>query len=324
MMVSLVVPVYNAEKYIDRCINSIIGQTYQNIELILVDDGSTDQSYEICSNWSKLDKRVKFFHQENAGVSAARNMALGHCEGQYIVFVDADDYIESTFCSEMTHIMDENKVDVVFCEHKKVFLNAKQSITGENSGKVSIIPSYKYEYDGVKERRAIWGAIYKAELISGLKFPDEIAIGEDALFLINVINRVSRIAYYDKPLYNYVIQNESAYFGEFNIRKLTEINAWLKICESCTHKLAQRSANAACAETAVSMLGRYAGDAGFESKYINRLVNVYRSKLPQLIQYDHQKNRKTFKHILYGLFPHIFVKYWGWENEKKRRNCNAV
>lgn len=324
-LISVIVPVYNAEKYLDRCINSIIKQTYENIELILIDDGSTDQSYAICLGWEEKDCRVKVYHQKNSGVSAARNRALLSVQGRYIAFVDADDYLEPNYCEKMGGIIQESNADVVFCEHHQIFEDGSNVISGGNSGRVEKISSKEFEYYGKRERRAVWGAIYKVDILGKLKFPEDIAIGEDALFLAMVVKQANTIAYYDNSMYNYVIQKESAYYGKFTEKKNTEIDAWLQICKVFDWDSVTRlSAEAMCAETAACMLGRYAGDAGFESKYINRLVHVYRSKLPRLIQYDQQKKRKTFKHILYGLFPHIFVKYWGWKNEKKRRNCNVV
>lgn len=324
-LVSVIVPVYNAEKYLDRCINSIIKQTYENIELLLIDDGSTDQSSEICIAWKNKDSRVRFFHQENAGVSSARNLGLTNATGDYITFVDADDYIELDFCEKMVAVIQQSNAEIVFCEHRKIFEDGTRRFTGSNSNSIKTISRIEFEYYGSKERRVVWGAIYLASLLKELKFSTGIAIGEDALFLANAIQKADKITYYDTILYNYRIQNESAYYGSFSVRKYTEIDAWLKICEVFERRSITRlSAEALCADTAIIMLVRYTGDIGFEGKYINRLIHVYRRKLPLLIQYDFWKKRNSFKHILYGLLPHIFVKYWGWKNEKKRRNCNTV
>lgn len=322
---TIIVPVFNAEKYIDECIGSVVKQTYQNIELILVDDGSTDCSGEKCKLWKENDKRIKYLYQGNEGVSAARNLGLKHANGDYIAFVDADDTIDTCFCKRMLEIVNKGEIDIVFCEHCSFSLKGEIEVSGKNTSSVVEIDSNQYEYDGRKGRRAVWAAAYKRNILQGLKFPSEIAVGEDALFLAKAIKASKRIAYYDIPLYNYRIQSKSAYYGSFSVSKYTEIDAWLRISEIFEPaSITRLSAEAVCADTSLTMLGRYAGDAGFESKYINRLIRVYRSKLPQLIQYDHQKNRNTFKHILYGLFPHIFVEYWGWKNEKKRRDCNAV
>lgn len=324
-IVSIIVPVYNADKFLDKCINSITEQTYQDFELLLVDDGSKDQSSAICLAWMDKDPRVKFYHQKNAGVSAARNRALMNAVGQYVTFVDADDYLEPNFCEKMIDVIQQSGADIVFCEHRQIFEDGRIHISGSDNGSVETISEKEFEYYGLKGRRAVWGALYKRNILRGMRFPDGIAIGEDALFLAKAIRKAENISYYGKPLYNYLIQNESAYYGSFSMNKFTEIDAWLLISKVFEPgSITQLSADALCADTSMTMLGRYAGDAGFESKYINRLIHVYRSKLPRLIQYDHKKKRRTFKHILYGLFPHVFVKYWGWKNEKKHRHSNIV
>lgn len=100
-LVSVIVPIYNAAEYLDRCINSIVMQTYRKIELLLVDDGSTDQSAAMCTCWAKKDNRIRFYQQKNTGVSAARNLGLDHAAGQFITFVDADDYLKLNHIEKM-------------------------------------------------------------------------------------------------------------------------------------------------------------------------------------------------------------------------------
>lgn len=321
---SIIVPVYNAEQFLEICIKSIVEQTYHKIELLLVDDGSTDRSADICAAWMSKDERIRYFRQKNAGVSAARNLGLEKATGELIAFVDADDYIDLSFCNEMQRFFCDKKLDLAFCERRDIYPSSKVLITGNNSSKFVKIPSIEYEYDGYKERRAVWGAVYRREILSGLQFPNEIFVGEDALFLANAIKASQHIIYYDKALYNYRIQKESAYFGTFTPQKATEIDAWIHISEVFEkNSIARLSAEALCADTATTMLARYAGDIGFEKVYINKIIRVYRNKFSKLIWYDYKKSRKFTKHILYGLFPHVFLKYWEWKNEKNR-NSNIV
>jgi len=118
--VSVIVPVYNTERYLRRCIESILHQTYQNFELILVDDGSTDQSRNICSEYADLDKRIKLIHQKNRGVAAARNAALDVATGQYIAFCDSDDSLELETLNVMCNTMLDDKCDCVCIQYKKI------------------------------------------------------------------------------------------------------------------------------------------------------------------------------------------------------------
>lgn len=324
-LVSVIVPVYNAADHLDKCINSIVTQTYRMIELILVNDGSTDQSATICARWVEKDQRIKYYYQDNSGVSAARNLGLQNARGQYISFVDADDSIEPLFCEKMVEIATTEKVEIVFCEANHFFENGQTEQSGNGTGDILKIHPDEFEYYGRKERRCVWGAIYRSELIKEMTFPTEIAVGEDALFLARAVKASKFIACYDVPLYNYTIQTQSAYYGKYTPAKGTEIDAWLQISEVFdNNSLSKISADAMCAETAITMLGRYAGNAGFKRECVSRLIDIYQRKKVFLIQYDCIKNRSTLKHVLYGLFPHIFVMYWGWKNEKKRRDCNTI
>ena len=116
--ISVIVPIYNSEDYIDRCVRSIVEQSYKNIEIILVDDGSTDNSSMMCDEWAKNDKRVKVIHKENGGVSSARNEGLKIAKGDYISFVDSDDYIDKKMIEKMLNQMEKGNTDLVICNYE--------------------------------------------------------------------------------------------------------------------------------------------------------------------------------------------------------------
>lgn len=324
-LISIIVPVYNAEENLDRCISSIIGQTYQNMELILINDGSTDYSGEICAAWMNKDSRIKYCYQDNSGVSEARNLGMKYATGSYIAFVDSDDYIETSFCEKMIEKLIESKADIIFCERKNYYSDGRMIATGDNSHKLLTVPSEEYEYYGYKERRSVWGAVYRVDVLKNLKFSKRLAVGEDALFLAHAIQKSKLLAYYDEPLYYYTIQNESAYFGKFTEQKNTEIAAWIQICDAIKNNgITKMSAVATCATVATTMLARYAGDPNFDRRYIGELISIYRKRLPQLLQYDRLKKRKVIKHIVFGCVPHIVIKYWESRNEKERRHCDII
>lgn len=124
-MISIIVPVYNVEKYLEKCINSILGQTYENLELILINDGSNDGSEAICQKYINLDKRIKFITQENYGVSVARNRGLEIARGSYLLFVDSDDWLERNACQVLVETINKFKVDVVIFEMQKHYESGK-------------------------------------------------------------------------------------------------------------------------------------------------------------------------------------------------------
>ena len=114
--ISVIIPVYNVEKYLYRCVDSVLGQTYYNIEVILIDDGSTDSSPEICDEYQKRDKRVKVIHKKNSGAASSRNIGLSSAKGDYIAFIDSDDYIELDMYENMMKINEEYNCDIVLCD----------------------------------------------------------------------------------------------------------------------------------------------------------------------------------------------------------------
>lgn len=119
-LISVIIPVYNIEKYIFKCLSSVASQKYTNLEIIVVDDGSTDNSGEICDMFAAGDNRIKIIHQKNAGLSAARNAGIDASKGEYIGFIDGDDYIDKMMYYEMIHIIEQNDADMVICDYESV------------------------------------------------------------------------------------------------------------------------------------------------------------------------------------------------------------
>lgn len=181
--VSIIVPVFNAEKYIRRCIDSILSQTFTDFELLLIDDGSKDKSGEICEEYAGKDKRVRVFYKENGGVSSARNLGLDECLGEYISFIDADDYIEANTLSDALFADGYDLIQIprnngsyfkhytrdVICREQDEFLKF-------------IYKNYYFE---------CWGRFYKRSIMSGLRFNENIKIGEDLLLFLDIYPKVS-------------------------------------------------------------------------------------------------------------------------------------
>lgn len=324
-LVSIIVPIYNADKYLDRCIKSIVEQTYHNLEFILVDDGSNDKSSEICKRWVKNDNRVRYFYQNNAGVSSARNLGLDKARGDYIAFVDADDYLDAFFCEKLLNVLVRNDSDIVCCTVRNICIDGQVIVSGRNSQDIFVCSSDKFEYYGEIERRSVWGAIYKKEVVQTLRFPKKIAVGEDAVFFAMAVCRSDTIAYFDFPLYNYTVLENSAYHGNFDKKKQTELDAWDKICRIFQNSpITKLSAEAQFAEICIIMLAKYMGDQEFDKGVIDEIIHIYRKHLFALTQYDRIKHRKIFKHIMIGLFPHLYVMYRRIKTNEKKKSVGIV
>ena len=166
-LISVIVPVYNVEQYLDRCVNSLVGQTYQNLEIILVDDGSPDGCSVICDNWARKDSRVIVIHKNNGGLSSARNSALDVCSGDVIAFVDSDDWVEPDMFEKMLESMQEHDADIVQCSVLKTYENGQSVLIDKGlptrvfSGETAL---HDFLYHRNRMTSAVWNKIYKASL----------------------------------------------------------------------------------------------------------------------------------------------------------------
>lgn len=220
-LVSVIVPVYRAEKYLKECIESILSQTYQNIELILVDDGSTDTSPSICDAYAADDERVRVFHKENGGVSSARNLGLEKARGEYIVFVDSDDKAYPTLIERLISCAAPDRI--VLCNYsiideKGIRLKSGERIENQENCEISEVISNVLVYRTMMG--SIWRSLFPAGLIHRhqITFPP-CRFSEDQLFLFRVLSHCTGVTILREELYQYRIYNGSAtsqgYFENF-------------------------------------------------------------------------------------------------------------
>lgn len=201
--VSVIVPVYNVELYIDKCIDSIVNQSYKNIEIILVDDGSKDSSGKICDKYQNKDERIRVFHKVNGGLSSARNYGIKKATGDWYVFVDSDDWIDKYMIQKLLMFADKMSVEIVCCGKVLVDLNgtAQKIHTLENFclSPEKIIPLAVFDKEvGV----SAWGKIYKKQLFEDIRFPEG-EIHEDVAIMYRLFMKCKKIGVINKALYFY-------------------------------------------------------------------------------------------------------------------------
>lgn len=209
-LISVIVPVYNVEKYLDRCIFSITQQTYNNLEIVLVDDGSYDSSPQICDLWAVKDYRVKVFHIKNSGGGQARNLGLNHANGEYIAFVDSDDYISEYMFEHLAQQLKDG-YDIAECDYltvqkdNAVFdkLEAKDSFI-ECTAKDALSFNVKDQIF----RQIIWNKLYKKDVIGEIRFPVGTQI-DDEFWTYKVIGNAKKLIHSNKKLYAYRQQTDS-------------------------------------------------------------------------------------------------------------------
>lgn len=217
-LISIIVPVYNVEQYLEKCVDSIINQTYKNLEIILVDDGATDSSGKLCDELAKIDNRIKVYHKENGGLSDARNYGVEKSTGEYIGFVDSDDYIDAEMYEKLYEAIKKENVDVAECNLKIIYPDREELFTEQNYYNVCTKQEYLEEYLKIEK---IFGSacvrLIKSDIAKKLKFPVG-KLYEDTYYAYGLINVADSYVIMDAPYYNYLMRENSITNARFNPR----------------------------------------------------------------------------------------------------------
>lgn len=208
--ISIIVPVYNVEKYLKKCIESIINQTYSNLEIILVDDGTKDNSGMICDEYAQKDNRIKVIHKENGGLSDARNAGMRMATGEYIAFVDGDDYIENDMYEFLYNELKKENADISICNRYLAYENGTiKNIEKHKTRKILNNVEGLIELNSFTSfDMAVWDKLYKKEIFNGIEFPKGKNF-EDYYVMHKIIAKASKIVYNSTPKYYYVQRENS-------------------------------------------------------------------------------------------------------------------
>jgi glycosyltransferase involved in cell wall biosynthesis len=216
-LVSIIVPVYNVEAYLNRCLNSIKNQTYSNLEVILIDDGSTDESAAICDKYAQGDIRFKVIHKENAGVSSARNVGLEIFEGEYVSFIDSDDYIHPQFIECLCNAIEDTSAKLALYSGYKNVCPQEEIESFRDISKLSIdIPKNKQDYP---QRHLIWNKLIHKSLLENIRFDLDLTYFEDLLFCSKIIVQCDYIAVCNETLYFHTEERVDSLVGNIDIEK---------------------------------------------------------------------------------------------------------
>lgn len=210
-LISIVVPVYKVEKYLNRCVDSILKQTYPNLEIILVDDESPDACGDICDRYAQADSRIRVIHQKNKGLSGARNAGIGIATGDYIGFVDSDDYIAENMYESMLTNMLQNDAQIAICGRYYEFEDGKRMVRYKEEIKTTVMTNVEAiirmnsfsSFD-----MAAWDKLYKRELFEGIRYPEG-KLSEDYYVIYKLFDRTQKVVFNPEPLYFYVQRKNS-------------------------------------------------------------------------------------------------------------------
>ena len=320
-LISVIIPVYNVRDYLERCLQSVAGQDYENFEALLIDDGSTDGSGEICEQWSRKDSRFRTFHKENGGLSDARNYGLDRCAGEYISFVDSDDFIEKTYLSYLYELIRRTED----CRISQANFRILRGDRSENNaaGEEDLILSGHDAAEAVlyhdRVDVAAWCKLYEKSVFDGLRFPAG-RVFEDTYIFADVLERTGTYVYGHLPQYNYVKNPDSITTKAFREKNLEYIDAVKRMTDRI--RASYPDLEAGCIRrmnhARMSVL-RYMKDC--ESKYLpvrNGLRKEVLAEAGQFIALPRTPRRDKLAVILLRMGWVPF--YFGWDLYTRVRN----
>ena len=230
-LISIIIPVYNSEKYLEACLESVLAQTYKNLEVIIVNDGSTDRSLEICNRFALEDKRITIINKKNSGVSAARNDALAIAQGKFLSFCDSDDMMHASFIESMLALIEKHNADFACCSYSRSTIkdlnidkHQEQVLSEKNEMMEAIIDNK--DYGGY-----LWNKLFKKCLFDKLMFDEHIRICEDELICVQFAALSNKMVLSNDCLYYYRDNTSGALHQKFNENVLTYVIAKDKIIE---------------------------------------------------------------------------------------------
>ncbi len=284
-LISVIVPIYKAEQSLQKCVDSIRNQSYKNLEIILVDDGSPDRSGEMCDAFAQEDSRIRVFHKENGGQSTARNLGLSHITGQYVTFADSDDWIESGYYEKMMDLIRQSGAQIAACGICCDFPDGHFIVV--DPGYTLDDPAVFFtKEDALREvtyaekiTNSPCDKLFAAEIFRNIRFPEQRAY-EDFAIMVNLLEQAELVAYYSHPYYHYVMTDESVTRGSFSQRHFLE-------GDISRERVAHYEKN-------------YPALASFaQAKHIELLLNIFfrSAGIPEF-----SGKRKALKKELYGSF----------------------
>lgn len=228
-IVTILIPAYNVASFLPKCLDTVLGQTYSDLQVIVVDDGSKDDTLAVANAYAAKDARIEVYHQENQGVAATRNHLLDRVKGNWVLFVDADDWIELDMVEYLVNLAQSHSADFVMCD--RVINDAEPSHQEPNVFKLdqehAIVDFLHHDYFV----GALWNKLFKRDITEGIRFNKEIWYGEDALFTWDVLQNTQKVVVSDKQLYHQYMNEESISHQPFGFKKLTGHQTWTILSE---------------------------------------------------------------------------------------------
>lgn len=327
-MVSIIIPIYNAQKYIKACLESILNQTYQDFEVILVDDGSRDASGEICDHYAEKDRRITVFHRENAGVSATRNFGLDYATGKYVLFIDADDTIEADMLEGCIRLAEKNEAELVICSFRYYMTDDDNRIVENSLGNDACVTDkelFDHWFSLLAEKEILnppWNKLIRKDLLdtNKIRFYEEFSICEDMTFSVQILDASKKIVLTGNMYYNYYLKSSGTLVFKFHenyyealtkfygcvdkyCSKFTDNNTQLKLIKTMYVNLIIMFVKQICIKSPWDKKTKYKKmkEIGRSYKFLHAIKGVRLSQKRKLICYLLKYQQANFISIIYYL-----------------------
>ena len=312
-LISVIVPMYNVEKYLKQCLDSILQQTYSNLEIILIDDGSTDGCYKIAEEYAKKDKRIKVLHQKNQGISIARNNGIEIASGKYIAFVDSDDYLEKDMYETLYNICKKYNADMAVVGINKVH---------DKEGRIEKLESDNYEKimskqdaykiminDDLGFRVETWNKLYKKELFNDIRYPQN-KLYEDVGTTYLLVDKAKKIVYNSSAKYNYRIREKSITKNKsFTLKEMDRVEFAKKMTDFVKEKYpnVKNEMEIYMLINYIATLNKMILDKKNEKDFIDEVVKTFRKDIFIIIK-SKLKIKKKIQFIALAVSPRVYGK----------------
>lgn len=312
--ISVIIPVYNAEKYLTKCLNSIVNQTYTNLEIILVNDGSKDNSLNICYEYKKKDDRIKVINNDNHGASYSRNCGISISTGEYIMFIDADDYIENNFIERLITCNEYETYDLFISCYtdfydKNIFKEKK--LIDENILTFDLKKDY---LNIVKYLRTPWGKIYKLNIIkeNNIKFPEDYITAEDQIFNFRYLKYIKKYRFLNECLYFYRHENKNSLSSSKSYEAFISNIKKLKFEKVFLDEMNIENKEKIMGDDAVELIGGYvflSNESIFNYFNYKKRLKLIKSILENKYDATNDKKNLILKFLKYNIIFPIYVYY---------------
>jgi len=306
-LITILSPCYNVESYLPQCLDSIINQTYKNLQIVLIDDGSNDNTWIVMRDYASKDSRIEIYHQENQGVAATRNNLLDKVKGDYVLFVDSDDWIELDMVEFLIQKSIESRIDIVVCGNVINDTQVKEEFRQELWNQEYVIKKFLLhrELNG-----SLCNKLVKTSLLLGLRFEPNISYGEDALFFWAVIQKAQNMLFTDRQLYHYRMNGDSISHNSFGIKKHSGYHVWSMISNS-VEELWPQYQELVHGHFAMSMtiLLRDAAHSNYKKDERIRKMQTIAKKYGWYIQKHHMSSWKMYLYSFIGSRCYTALKY---------------